>query len=81
MADAPRWNETLVDRRVTYHMEVDGRLFVIESVPARVNVETGENHFSPETVERLQGSYANSRAQSVPSRRRCTSSYDQMGAV
>ena len=53
MADAPGWNETLVDRRVTYHVEVDGRLFVIENVPARVNVETGENHFLPETVERL----------------------------
>ena len=53
MADAPGWNETLVDTRVTYHVEVDGRLFVIENVPARTNIETGENHFSPETVERL----------------------------
>ena len=53
MIDAPGWNETLVDRRVTYHVEVDGRLFVIENVPARTDVETGENHFSPETVERL----------------------------
>lgn len=41
MADAPGWHETLVDRRVTYHLEVDGRLFVIEYVPARVDVETG----------------------------------------
>ena len=49
----PNWNETLVDKKVTYHIEVNGRLFVIENVPARVNVETGENHFSPETVERL----------------------------
>ena len=53
MTDAPGRNETLVDRRVTYHVETDGRLFVIENVPARVNVETDENHFSPETVERL----------------------------
>ncbi len=53
MADATGWNETLVDRRVTYRVETDGRLFVIENVPARVNVETGENHFSPDTVERL----------------------------
>ena len=53
MADATGWNETLVDRRVTYRVETDGRLFVIENVPARVNVETGENHFSPNTVERL----------------------------
>ena len=37
-----------------YHIEFDGRLFLIGNVPARVNVETGEKHFSPETVERLQ---------------------------
>lgn len=24
-----------------------------ENVPARVNVETGENHFSPDAVERM----------------------------
>ena len=48
------WNETLVKKNVTYHIEFDGRLFLIENVPARVNVETGERHFSPETVERLQ---------------------------
>ena len=53
MTDKTDWNETLVDKKVTYHIEVNGRLFVIENVPARVNVETGENHFSPETVERL----------------------------
>ena len=54
MADNPGWNETLVDKMVTYRIELNGRLFAIENVPARINVETGENHFSPETVERLQ---------------------------
>ena len=54
MADNPGWNETLVDKKVTYYVEFNGRLFVIENVPARVNVETGENHLSPATVERLQ---------------------------
>ena len=53
MADSPEWNETLVDRRVTCRVEIDGHLFVIENLPAPVNVETGENHFSPEIVERL----------------------------
>ena len=43
-----------MEKKVTYYVEFEGRLFVIENVPARVNVETGENHFSPETVERLQ---------------------------
>lgn len=48
------WNETLVDQQVTYILEIDGRFIVIENVPARVCKETGEQYFSPETVERLQ---------------------------
>ena len=48
------WNQTLVEQRVRYSIEVDGRFVIIEDVPARVNVETGERYFSPETVERLQ---------------------------
>ena len=54
MTDGSVWKERLVDCLVTYDIEVDGRLFVIESVAARVDVETGENHFAPDTVERLQ---------------------------
>ena len=54
MPESSAWSETLVDKKVTYYVEFNGRLFVIENVPARVNLETGENHFSPETVERLQ---------------------------
>ncbi len=54
MSEDSAWNETLVKKEVIYHIELDGRLFLIENVPARVNVETGEKHFSPETVERLQ---------------------------
>ena len=48
------WNEPLVERKVTYTIEVNGKLIVVENVPARVNLETGEQLFSPETVERLQ---------------------------
>ena len=48
------WEETLVERRVTYTLEVEGRLVIIENVPARVCLETGERFFSPETVEHLQ---------------------------
>lgn len=48
------WNEPLVERKVTYTLEVNGKLVVIENVPARVNLETGEQLFSPTTVERLQ---------------------------
>lgn len=48
------WNETLVEKNVTYSIEVDGRFVIVEDVPARVNIETGEKYFSPETLERLQ---------------------------
>ncbi|MEJ7842243.1 MAG: YgiT-type zinc finger protein [Rubrobacter sp.] len=46
--------ERLVERRVTYTLEIDGKLYVVENVPARVDEETGEQFFAPETVERLQ---------------------------
>lgn len=51
---ANNWQETLVEKRVTYTLEMNGKLFLIENVPARLNEETGEQFFSPETVERLQ---------------------------
>ena len=54
MSEVGTWNETLVDEKVTYHIELDGRLLLVENVPARLNFETGEKYFSPETVERLQ---------------------------
>lgn len=47
-------HETFVHQRIKYTMDVNGELIVIENVPARVCVETGEQLFSPETVERLQ---------------------------
>jgi YgiT-type zinc finger domain-containing protein len=44
----------MVERNVTYTLEVEGRIVIVENVPARVCEETGEQYFSPETVERLQ---------------------------
>jgi YgiT-type zinc finger domain-containing protein len=46
--------ERLVEQLVTYTIERDGELVIVEHVPARVNLETGERLFSPETVRRLQ---------------------------
>lgn len=46
--------ETFIHEKVTYTVEVDGKLIVIENVPARVCLETGEQLFSAETVERIQ---------------------------
>jgi hypothetical protein len=46
--------EKLVERRVTYTLEHEGKFYIVENVPARVNEETGEQFFSPVTVEQLQ---------------------------
>lgn len=46
--------EKLIERRVTYTLEHEGKFYIVENVPARVNDETGEQFFSPATVERLQ---------------------------
>jgi hypothetical protein len=46
--------EKLVETKVTYTLLRDDKFYIIEGVPARVNVETGERLFAPETVEKLQ---------------------------
>ncbi len=46
--------EQLVERRVTYTLEHEGRFYIVHNVPARVNEETGEQFFSAATVEQLQ---------------------------
>jgi hypothetical protein len=48
------FQEKLVEKKVTYTLLKDDKFYIIEGVPARVNVETGEQLFSPETVEKLQ---------------------------
>ena len=45
MPDHIAWNEPLAGEKVIYQVEIDGQLFLVENVSARVNVET---------VERLQ---------------------------
>jgi len=46
--------ETMIETEVTYTLELGGKFYIIEHVPARVGKETGEQFFSPETVERIQ---------------------------
>ena len=46
--------EEFVTQNVTYTLQTAGRFVVVENVPARVSLRTGERFFSPETVERLQ---------------------------
>jgi YgiT-type zinc finger domain-containing protein len=52
--ESQEWKETFVEQKVTYTIELDGKFIIVENVPARVCVETGERLFAPETVERLQ---------------------------
>ena len=47
--------ETMVESKVTYTLEHEGKFFIVENVPARVCKETGEQFFDPETVEHIQG--------------------------
>ncbi|VEN72740.1 conserved hypothetical protein [Candidatus Desulfarcum epimagneticum] len=47
--------ETGVKTRVTYTLNHQGKFYIIENVPARMCRETGEEYFSPETVERIHG--------------------------
>jgi hypothetical protein len=53
MNDYP-WKEYLVEKTVNYVLEEDGKLFLFEKVPARVNPETGEQLLSPKTFQRLK---------------------------
>jgi YgiT-type zinc finger domain-containing protein len=46
--------ETMKEAKVTYTLEMDDKFIIIENVPARISEETGEEFFSPETVEQLQ---------------------------
>jgi len=38
------YQEQLVEKRVTYFLELNGKFFLIENVPARVNEETGNSN-------------------------------------
>jgi YgiT-type zinc finger domain-containing protein len=46
--------ETYSEQYVTYTIEIDGKFCIVEHVPAKVCLETGEQYFAPETVEKLQ---------------------------
>lgn len=50
----PTLIETYVQQTLTYAHETEGKFYLIENVPVKVCVETGERLFSPQTVERLQ---------------------------
>lgn len=47
-------NEHFLETTVTYSIDIDGQFILVENVPARISVETGEQFFSPTVVDRLQ---------------------------
>lgn len=46
--------ELIVEDRVTYTLQLNGKFYLVENVPARVNEDTGEQFFSPSTVQHLR---------------------------
>jgi hypothetical protein len=42
--------ERLIESQVTYTLELNGELIIIENVPARVNEETREQYFAPARI-------------------------------
>jgi hypothetical protein len=47
-------DDRLVERLVTFPIEYEGRIIIIENVPERVDPETGEQFCAAKTVKRLQ---------------------------
>jgi hypothetical protein len=51
----PEWmEEQFVEQLITYTLLKDDTFYIIEHVPARVNLITGEQLFSPQTVAHIQ---------------------------
>ena len=46
--------EFFVNDRVTYTLQLNGKFYLVENVPARINEDTGEQLFSLSTVQHLQ---------------------------
>ena len=46
-------SKKMIKQKVTYTLFKEGKFYIIENVPARINMETGEEFFSPKTVEDL----------------------------
>lgn len=44
----------LIHKKITYTQELEGKVYVVSSVPALVCSQCGERYLSPETVDRIQ---------------------------
>lgn len=52
-------NATMIETQVTYTLKYQDKFYIIEHVPARIDQKTGEEYFSPETVEQFRISLKN----------------------
>ncbi len=64
MTESRPWQETLVETKVAYRIEFRGRLFLIEHVPARINLETD--------VEAVEAGRCGPSWAQAPQRAECT---------
>jgi len=44
----------LITKTIKYTQELDGKIYVVENVPAQVCFQCGEVYLSPDTVDALQ---------------------------
>lgn len=44
----------LIYKKITYTQELEGKVYVVNDVPALVCSQCGEQYLSPETVDRIQ---------------------------
>ncbi len=58
------YGSNVIETRVSYTLAMDGKFYIVENVPARVDKETGEQFFSPGTVERLRETIRGSQSPS-----------------
>ena len=44
----------LIQKKITYTQELEGKVYVVSDVPALVCSQCGETYLSPDTVDRVQ---------------------------
>jgi len=66
--------ETFREQYVTYTLEMEGKFYLVEHVPAKVCLETGEQYFTLETIDKIQKIIWVKKSRSSLSKRLFTSS-------
>lgn len=45
---------SLIQKKITYTQELEGKVYVVSDVPALVCLQCGEQYLSPDTVDAIQ---------------------------